>query len=230
MSDEDLAPGVRKRVSNLIAALDQQPAGADEDAPGGSEAYRRLDRDDRIVQSLHSLHRKVDTLMADISALTNAVNALDTDEQAAAADLQALTNTIAGLQAGQVTQAQIDELTTHATAVATALSSATAANKPAPAPAPPGPDPTPGPAPSPAARSVYTVDAGATVDTRAWTATTEQTADVPPKPLYNFAGDTAPGDRKGDGLGGVWHLYTGQVQPVPGPAPGPAPVPPAPAG
>ncbi len=228
MSDEDLAPGVRERVSNLIAALDQQPAGADEDALGGSEDYRRLDRDDRILQSLHSLHRKVDTLMADISALTNAVNALDTDEQAAAVDLQALTNTIAGLQVGQVTQAQIDELTTHATAVATALSQATAANKPSPAPGPPAP-PVP-PAPPASAKSVYWVDAGMAVDTAQWPATTGQTTDVPPKPLYNFAGDTAPGDKKGDGLGGVWHLYTGQVQPVPGPAPGPAPVPPAPAG
>lgn len=26
------------------------------------------------------------------------------------------------------------------------------------------------------------------------------------KPLYTFAGDTVPGDVKGDGLGGVWHL------------------------
>ena len=26
------------------------------------------------------------------------------------------------------------------------------------------------------------------------------------KPLYQFVGDTAPGDTSGDGLGGVWHL------------------------
>lgn len=180
-----------------------------------------LHADGPIRQSLHDLHRKVDHLMADITALTNAVNALDTDEQAAAADLQALTADIASLQVGQVTQAQIDALTNHATAVATALSAATAANQPVAPPAPspaPGPSPTPGPAPIPATRSVYTVDAGTPVDTTQWTTTNEQTTDTPPKALYNYTGDTAPGDHKGDGLGGVWHLYTGPVTSPPAPA------------
>ncbi|EGI77776.1 COG4315 family predicted lipoprotein [Hylemonella gracilis] len=26
------------------------------------------------------------------------------------------------------------------------------------------------------------------------------------KPLYYYTGDTQPGDRKGDGVGGVWHV------------------------
>lgn len=26
------------------------------------------------------------------------------------------------------------------------------------------------------------------------------------KPLYNYAADTAPGDTKGDGVGGIWHV------------------------
>ncbi len=29
------------------------------------------------------------------------------------------------------------------------------------------------------------------------------------KPLYYFAGDTKPGDRNGDGSGGVWHVVAG---------------------
>ena len=28
------------------------------------------------------------------------------------------------------------------------------------------------------------------------------------KPLYYFAGDTNPGQRNGDGVGGVWHVVT----------------------
>ena len=35
------------------------------------------------------------------------------------------------------------------------------------------------------------------------------------KPLYYFAGDAQPGDRAGDGSGGVWHLVpTGTAQPA----------------
>ena len=26
------------------------------------------------------------------------------------------------------------------------------------------------------------------------------------KPLYTYAGDTAPGETKGDGVGGTWHV------------------------
>ena len=34
-------------------------------------------------------------------------------------------------------------------------------------------------------------------------------------PLYRFAGDTAPGQTKGDGLGGVWHLAHPPTAPAP---------------
>jgi predicted lipoprotein with Yx(FWY)xxD motif len=40
------------------------------------------------------------------------------------------------------------------------------------------------------------------------------------RPLYTFAGDQAPGDAEGDGLGGVWHA----VRPGVGPS-RPAPLP-----
>ncbi len=43
-------------------------------------------------------------------------------------------------------------------------------------------------------------------------------------PLYNFAGDTAIGDTKGDGVGGIWHLATkASTLPVPSTAPSTAP-------
>lgn len=34
-------------------------------------------------------------------------------------------------------------------------------------------------------------------------------------PLYNFAGDSAPGDKNGDGVGGIWHLATKATVPPP---------------
>lgn len=41
---------------------------------------------------------------------------------------------------------------------------------------------------------------GLVVDTRQWT--------VNGKPLYYYVGDAKPGDRTGDGQGGVWHAVT----------------------
>ena len=32
-------------------------------------------------------------------------------------------------------------------------------------------------------------------------------------PLYNFAGDTKPGDKNGDGVGGIWHIATASTTP-----------------
>jgi predicted lipoprotein with Yx(FWY)xxD motif len=35
---------------------------------------------------------------------------------------------------------------------------------------------------------------------------TKMQVDLNGKPLYNYAADTAPGDTKGDGVGGIWHV------------------------
>lgn len=42
-------------------------------------------------------------------------------------------------------------------------------------------------------------------------------------PLYYFAGDSAPGDTNGDGVGGVWHLARASVTASPSAAPGSPP-------
>lgn len=89
----------------------------------------------------------------------------------------------------------------------------------------------PGAPPAPAKQSVYTFDGDpTTVDTTLWVITQEETTDVPPKRLYTYTGDTAPGDAKGDGIGGVWHHYTGPVQPLGGKAAETSPAGDAPAG
>lgn len=118
---------------------------------------------------------------------------------------------------------------------AAADSLAAIAPTPAPAPAPaPTPAPAPEPTPAPVATatvSVYTFDGDpSTVDVAQWTKANIETTDTPPKSLYFYGGDTAPGMAAGDGLGGVWHLYSGATQPVtaPAPEPQPAPVTPAP--
>lgn len=43
-------------------------------------------------------------------------------------------------------------------------------------------------------------DFGLIADTRQWT--------MNGKPLYYYVGDAKPGDRTGDGQGGVWHVVT----------------------
>ncbi len=72
---------------------------------------------------------------------------------------------------------------------------------PAPAAAPAAPA-SPAAAPE---RTEYVVDPGVAVDATEWPASGSTAADG--RTLYHYAGDTAPGDAKGDGLGGVWHVY-----------------------
>lgn len=116
---------------------------------------------ERILDSLHALHSQFNDrwreLMADLTALQAAVDSLVTAEGSAAAEMQALVAEIATLQAGSVTQEQIDAVTQKATDAVNALNAATtsaqeAEQPPAPAPEPepaPAPEPTPEPAPAP---------------------------------------------------------------------------------
>jgi outer membrane murein-binding lipoprotein Lpp len=75
--------------------------------------------------SVVALHRKVDKLMADVTGLEAAVEALATAEGAAVTELGALKDEIAQLTAGgTISQEQIDAITNKVTDVATALTSA----------------------------------------------------------------------------------------------------------
>lgn len=65
-------------------------------------------------------------------------------------------------------------------------------------------------------RSVYVNDGAEAPDPSAWPLAPVETTDVPARPLYFYSGDVAPGDHNGDGQGGVWHVYQGPTQPVPG--------------
>ena len=100
------------------------------------ETIRRFDCDDDCDQPaslrglLESLHRKVDQLMADVSALEAAVENLTVVEGAAAAELSALAAEVAQLTAGEITQEQIDGITQKVTDTANALTAATQAAEP----------------------------------------------------------------------------------------------------
>lgn len=74
---------------------------------------------------LESLHGKVNKLMADVSALQAAVDELVVVDGAAAAELSELAAEVAGLQAGEITQEQIDSITEKVTGTARALKQAT---------------------------------------------------------------------------------------------------------
>ena len=72
------------------------------------------------------------------------------------------------------------------------------------------------PSPSPVetvARTEYTFDGDpTTVDAATWPLAPDKTPEG--KPLYYYAGDTAPGDARGDGQGGgIWHIYHAPVTP-----------------
>lgn len=109
-----------------------------------------MDREE--LRSLTALHRKVDQLVADVQALNDAVAALEASEQAAVQELSDLAGEVAALQAGTITQEQIDSLTGRVTNVATALKTATDAGaatdagEPPPAAAPGEPPAEPPPA------------------------------------------------------------------------------------
>lgn len=83
-----------------------------------------------------SIERKLDTIMADLTALNAAVMALSDAEHAAAAELSKLADEVAGLTAGAVTQDQIDSIAASVTNVASQLQADVAGAEPAP-PAPP---------------------------------------------------------------------------------------------
>jgi hypothetical protein len=70
---------------------------------------------------LESLHRKVDCLMADLTQLNAAVDALQAADVAVANELVALRDEIAQLQAGEITQETIDSLAQRVTDVSTKL-------------------------------------------------------------------------------------------------------------
>jgi hypothetical protein len=75
---------------------------------------------------LIQIEKKVDKLMTAVEDLTAAVTALEADETGAATAFTALAAEIAKLEAGQISEATIEELAVKAAAVGTALSAATA--------------------------------------------------------------------------------------------------------
>jgi hypothetical protein len=92
-----------------------------------------------ILLSLGALHRKVNKIMGDLTALNTAVDNLVAAESAAATELGELRDEVAQLTAGEITQEQIDAITTKVTGVADALTAASA--DPAPPAEPPAETP-----------------------------------------------------------------------------------------
>jgi len=95
-----------------------------------------------IKRALNAQTRRLNKIMADLSALEAAVAVLVTDETAAAAELQSLVNEVATLTAGEISQERVDAITQSVSNVATALGAATAdAQAPPAGTAPAGTEP-----------------------------------------------------------------------------------------
>lgn len=164
---------------------------------------------------LHLIVERLEDGMAGIDDLRGAVTDLSAKVSGESAELgqvvtglQNATAQIAALQAqlaggSTVTEADLEALTQSIAQVAQGAADATSA-------AVAGTQP-----PAPAQRSVYTTDGDpSAVDATSWPGTGLQTTESPPRPVFFYAGDTSPGDKNGDGVGGVWHLYTGQTAPA----------------
>jgi hypothetical protein len=95
------------------------------------------DSSEAILLSLGALHRKVDRIMTDLAGLESAVAAIEAAGVAGVEELKALGEEIDQLQAGEISQEQIDSLAARTNAVATSLATgvqeAQAQEPPAPA-------------------------------------------------------------------------------------------------
>lgn len=105
-------------------------------------------------------------------------------------------------------KAALASIKDHADAIA-AIAAAPPATTPA-AP-PPASAPTAGPQPV-GGKPLYTLSGDIPIDAN-WTLTDLRT--VSDGLLYTYGPDNPGGPATGDGLGGVWHLYTGDVEQVP---------------
>lgn len=113
----------------------------------------------RLERLLEPIHHKLDQIlraqgvvMADVSSLNAAIEALDADEVAAVDEMKALSEQVAQLTTERApSQEEIDAITKKVTNVAEALKAGTPSKEaPAPAPAPEAPVP-PAEPPAPAA-------------------------------------------------------------------------------
>ncbi len=124
---------------------------------------------ERVLDSLHNLHRKVDNMadaLADsFTALSSSVDDLSTKETAAISEIQKLAGEVKDIQPGtSLTADQVTALADRVKNVSDALNTATTSAEPAPAAAPPATDPTAAVAPavpSPAQQAVDQITHGA---------------------------------------------------------------------
>jgi len=185
-----------------------------------------------VTRAHNAVSKQVGDIMSDtqtthdeIAQLTTDVAQNQADEQAMAVRIDALVAAGQPLSASDATalKAALGVLEGSHQKYGAASTPATGAGTPS--------TPTT-PATSAPARTLYTFDGDAsTVDHAEWPTAAFVTADG--KALYYFKDDVAPGDAKGDAVGGVWHRYTGATNPAPTPAPtdggtGTPPVAPAP--
>lgn len=186
--------------------------------------------DQLLLDLMEAILLDISQLQTDIQTLTDAVGTAATELQ----DLAMKVHSLVNQGPSNVTQADLDALDTGvasatkslADAVSSAVTTAGEGPTPPPSPSPepgptpaptPGPEPVPPPTPGPveSGLSLYTYDGQPGSENPAeWPPTDLVTTDTPPRPLFTFSGDTAPGQANGDGLNGQWHVYTEATQPV----------------
>lgn len=170
---------------------------------------------DEVVDLLQSLHRKVDKMATDITALETVIEQLAEVEGAAVAELQDLASQISTLEVGNITQDQVDALKDKAQTAVEALTDATTKAKeehPDEEPAPPLVQ-----VPS---KPVYTVNPEADTTGVDQTQYLDSGFETVPaeggtaQTLFYFSGDSDGSGQVGtaNGSNAVYAVYTGSTQ------------------
>lgn len=106
----------------VIERLGCDPAELEIDIDLDFEIDLNFDPEEKLIlRLLGAINRKVNKLMGDLTQLNAAVDALVAADVAVASELSALRDEIGQLQAGEISQEQIDSLTQRVTDVTTKL-------------------------------------------------------------------------------------------------------------
>lgn len=178
-------------------------------------------------------HNELDAVVQQLGQVEGALSSLQTQVAqgggVSQADIDAVASQVSGV-ASAARSAVESAKSSAAVAGSGGTTPAPTGGTPAPTPAPTAPAPTggtPAPAPTPASptspapsapaaeQSVYVFDGDpSTVDTTVWPSSGLETQEATPRPLFHYSSDVNPGETNGDGVGGVWHVYTGPTQPA----------------
>jgi len=180
------------------------------------ESDRHEDR--AVGRLLKSLHRKVDKLSVDVTQLNNTIEELNDEVGVTVTELGELATQIEGLEVGQITQDQVDELQHKAAQAMESLKAGVSeAKSKVESTSTPEVEPTPAEeqqAPQPTKPLYQAVEGASTdgIDTTRYTTAPFVTEEG--GTLFYFSGDSDGVGREGatNGVNDAYAVYTGEIK------------------